>query len=43
MIKVGVVLSGGPAAGGHNVISGLFRHLKSLNPASQLFGFLGKK
>jgi pyrophosphate--fructose-6-phosphate 1-phosphotransferase len=38
-IKVGVVLSGGPAPGGHNVILGLFDGLKSLNPANQLLGF----
>ena len=40
-IKVGVILSGGQAPGGHNVISGLFDGLKALNPANQLFGFLG--
>lgn len=40
-LKVGVVLSGGQAAGGHNVISGLFDALKALNPQSRLFGFLG--
>lgn len=39
-LKVGVVFSGGQAAGGHNVISGLFDALKSLHPQSQLFGFL---
>lgn len=38
--KVGVVLSGGQAPGGHNVITGLFDALKKLHPASQLFGFL---
>ncbi len=38
--RVGVVLSGGQAAGGHNVIIGLFEALRQLNPASQLFGFL---
>ena len=38
---VGVVLSGGPAAGGHNVIAGLYDALKKANPASKLFGFLG--
>ena len=38
-LRVGVVLSGGQAAGGHNVISGLFDALKRLNPASQLIGF----
>ena len=40
-LKVGVVLSGGQAAGGHNVISGLFDALKKMNSASTLFGFLG--
>ena len=40
-LRVGVVLSGGQAAGGHNVITGLFDALQQLNPASRLFGFLG--
>jgi diphosphate-dependent phosphofructokinase len=39
-LRVGVVLSGGQAAGGHNVITGLFDALKLLDPNSQLFGFL---
>ena len=39
-INVGVILSGGQAPGGHNVIAGLFDGIKSLNPASRLFGFL---
>lgn len=39
-LKVGVVFSGGQAAGGHNVITGLFDALKVLNTKSQLFGFL---
>lgn len=39
-LKVGVVLSGGQAPGGHNVICGLYRALKTLNPASSLIGFL---
>jgi len=38
--KVGVVFSGGPAPGGHNVISGLYDALKKLNKESQLIGFL---
>ncbi len=38
--RVGVVFSGGQAAGGHNVIAGLFDGLKSLHPESKLFGFL---
>jgi pyrophosphate--fructose-6-phosphate 1-phosphotransferase len=40
-LKVGVILSGGQAPGGHNVIAGLYDGLKKLNPASELFGFLG--
>lgn len=39
-ITVGVVLSGGQAPGGHNVISGLYDALKKLNPSSRLLGFL---
>jgi diphosphate-dependent phosphofructokinase len=38
---VGVVLSGGQAPGGHNVIAGLFDALVALNADSRLFGFLG--
>ncbi len=40
-VKVGVILSGGQAPGGHNVIAGIFDGLKALNADSQLFGFLG--
>lgn len=40
-IKVGVVLSGGQAPGGHNVIAGLFDGIKKVNPKNKLFGFLG--
>lgn len=40
-LTVGVVLSGGPAAGGHNAIAGLFDALKAANPASRLIGFRG--
>lgn len=40
-LNVGVVLSGGQAAGGHNVIGGLLDGIKSLNPDSHLYGFLG--
>ena len=40
-MNVGVILSGGQAPGGHNVISGLFDGLKKLNPANKLYGFLG--
>ena len=39
-LRVGVVLSGGQAPGGHNVISGLYDYVVSVNPFSQLFGFL---
>lgn len=39
--NVGVILSGGQAPGGHNVISGLYDGLKALNPDNQLYGFLG--
>ncbi|NBC83907.1 MAG: diphosphate--fructose-6-phosphate 1-phosphotransferase [Bacteroidetes bacterium] len=39
--KVGVILSGGQAPGGHNVIAGIFDGLKKLNPESKLYGFLG--
>ena len=40
-LKVGVVLSGGQAAGGHNVIAGLYDALKTLHPDSILYGFIG--
>ncbi|MCB9017723.1 MAG: diphosphate--fructose-6-phosphate 1-phosphotransferase [Prevotellaceae bacterium] len=40
-LNVGVILSGGQAPGGHNVISGLFDGLKSLNKDCKLYGFLG--
>lgn len=39
--NVGVILSGGQAPGGHNVISGIFDGIKKLNPESKLYGFLG--
>ena len=39
-INVGVILSGGQAPGGHNVISGLFDGIKAVNKRSRLFGFL---
>ena len=39
-LKVGVVFSGGPAAGGHNVIAALFDGLKKVAPKSKLIGFL---
>ncbi len=40
-INVGVILSGGQAPGGHNVISGLFDAIKKANPESKLYGFKG--
>ena len=40
-INVGVILSGGQAPGGHNVIAGLYDGIKSLNPNSKLYGFKG--
>ena len=39
-MNVGVILSGGQAPGGHNVITGLFDTVKKLNPENRLFGFL---
>lgn len=39
-INVGVILSGGQAPGGHNVICGLYDELKKQNPANKLYGFL---
>ena len=39
-INVGIILSGGQAPGGHNVISGLFDEVKKLNPENRLYGFL---
>ena len=39
-INVGVILSGGQAPGGHNVISGLFDGIKKLNKDSKLYGFI---
>ena len=39
-LKVGVVFSGGPAAGGHNVITALFDSLQLLHPQNRLVGFL---
>ena len=40
-VNAGVILSGGQAPGGHNVIAGLFDGLKSLNENNKLYGFLG--
>ena len=38
---VGVILSGGQAPGGHNVVSGLYDALKALSPENVLIGFKG--
>ena len=40
-LRIGVVLSGGQAPGGHNVIMGVFDFIKRHHPSSQVFGFLG--
>ncbi|MDO5570837.1 MAG: diphosphate--fructose-6-phosphate 1-phosphotransferase [Bacteroidales bacterium] len=39
-INAGVILSGGQAPGGHNVIAGLYDGLKKMNPSNKLYGFL---
>ena len=39
-MNIGIILSGGQAPGGHNVISGLFDEIKKLNPENRLYGFL---
>ena len=39
-MNVGIILSGGQAPGGHNVICGLFDTVKKLNPENKLYGFL---
>ena len=40
-LTVGVILSGGQAPGGHNVVSGLYDSLKAINPENVLIGFKG--
>jgi len=40
VLRLGVVLSGGPASGGHSVIAGIFDSMKRLSQESRLFGFL---
>lgn len=40
-LRVGVVFSGGQAAGGHNVITGLYDALQKIHPESTLIGFIG--
>lgn len=39
-VNVGVILSGGQAPGGHNVIAGIFDGIKRLNAESRLYGFI---
>lgn len=39
-LNVGIILSGGQAPGGHNVVSGIFDGIKALNKESKLYGFL---
>lgn len=39
-LNVGVILSGGQAPGGHNVIAGIFDGIKRINKDSKLFGFI---
>ena len=39
-LRIGCVLSGGQAAGGHNVIVGIYEAMKKKHVNSQLFGFL---
>ena len=38
--NIGIVFSGGPAPGGHNVIAGLFDAAKKVNSQTKIFGFL---
>lgn len=41
-LRVGLILNGGPAPGGHNVIAGVYDYIKSISPSeSQLLGFMG--
>ncbi|MFO7930570.1 MAG: 6-phosphofructokinase [Desulfosalsimonas sp.] len=39
-LNIGIVFSGGPAPGGHNVIAGVFDAMQAKNARSRLFGFL---
>ncbi|UPA11733.1 diphosphate--fructose-6-phosphate 1-phosphotransferase [Borrelia venezuelensis] len=41
VLNVGIILSGGPAPGGHNVVAGIFDAIKKSNPNSKIFGFKG--
>jgi len=38
--NIGIVFSGGPAPGGHNVIAGIYDAAKKVNPATCVYGFL---
>jgi pyrophosphate--fructose-6-phosphate 1-phosphotransferase len=38
--NIGIVFSGGPAPGGHNVIAGLYDAAKKANPGNKIYGFL---
>lgn len=38
--NIGILFSGGPAPGGHNVVAGLFDAARRANPESKLFGFI---
>lgn len=40
VMNVGVILSGGQAPGGHNVIAGIFDGMKNMNAANRVYGFL---
>jgi 6-phosphofructokinase 1 len=39
-LRIGVVLSGGQAPGGHNVIAGIYDYVKKISPSSSVIGFL---
>ena len=41
VLNVGIILSGGPAPGGHNVVAGIFDAIKRANSNSKIFGFKG--
>lgn len=41
VLKIGIILSGGPAPGGHNVIAGIYDYVRRYNEQSQVFGFIG--
>jgi diphosphate-dependent phosphofructokinase len=38
--RIGIVFSGGPAPGGHNVIAGLYDAMVAANPDNRLYGFI---